>query len=253
MKRRSRTRTVQDKFEKINATNELLYRDSMVSYAVMMDNIAGMLEEKEILRQLVFNPRHPMLDSTETNASSTAVNSVSNMETASSPIASNKNLCSQKRLSGFVTKQPDNSASKLHAVPAVPGKCNNVETVLSQFFSASTDSVSDIFVRETDDKSLSSAGFGASSTAISGFSEDNEFDLIDLSDAESVCTSFSNPLIDISSENDSDSCAQSTVRKTLSLEVVNNKLAIVEKLVVEKNKALARATVCANRNRCIVT
>ncbi|KAJ1880921.1 hypothetical protein H4R99_005101 [Coemansia sp. RSA 1722] len=245
-KPRPREYTIGEEYKNINMINDRLFIETMVSYTMVLDNIAAMLEENAIVRELAFNPRTSAINSIRSASSSTAANSVNSVRPMPKTGISVSRAAKEKRISNQIAKQK-RAQERLDIIDG--------EFFDSEFFDDDTtaDEVSNVFIKEPDCRSIADNNSTASSTALPHISDDLDFDLIDLSDAESTRSYFSTPLETDSLLDGFDTNNQPNVRKSLSSGLIDNKLAIAEAQAIKKNKALIRATVHNNASICIAT
>ncbi|KAJ2704002.1 hypothetical protein FB645_003658 [Coemansia sp. IMI 203386] len=231
--------SIGEEHNSIDIINDRLFRESMTSYAIVLDNIAATLEENANIRELAFNPRASAINSIRSTTSSTAVNSVNSVRPIPKTGISVSQAAKEKLISNQIAEQK--RAKEL------------LDIIDGELFDEGTtaDKVSDVFFKEPDCRSIADNNSIASSTDVSHISDDPDFDLIDLFDAESVCSYFSTSLDTDSLVDDFDTNNQPNVRKSLSFGLINNKLAIAQVQAIKKNNALIRATVYTNANRLI--
>ncbi|KAJ2237178.1 hypothetical protein H4R99_002202 [Coemansia sp. RSA 1722] len=234
--------TIGEEYKNIDIIKDRLFRESMASYAIVLDNIAATLEENANIRVLAFNPRASAINSIRSTTSSTAVNSVNSVDSVGlipKTGISVSQAAKEKRISNQIAEQ---RRAK-----------ERLDIINGELFDDGTtaDKVSDVFVKEPDCRSISDNNSIASSTEVSHISDDPDFDLIDLFDAESVCSYFSTSLDTDSLVDGFDTNNQPNVRKSLSFGLIDNKLAIAEVQTIKKNNALIRATVYTNASRLI--
>ncbi|KAJ1880938.1 hypothetical protein H4R99_004783 [Coemansia sp. RSA 1722] len=250
-KPRPREYTVGEEYKNINMINDRLFIETMVSYTMVLDNIAAMLEENAIVRELAFNPRTSAINSIRSASSSTAANSVNSVRPIPKTGISVSQAAKEKRIKNQIAKKK----RAKERLDIIDGEFFDDEFLDGEFFDDDTtaDEVSDVFVKDPDCRSIADNNSTASSTALPHISEDLDFDLIDLSDAESTRSYFSTPLETDSLVDDFDANNQPNMRKSLSSGLIDNKLAIAEAQAIKKNNALIRATVRNNANICIAT